>query len=177
MPDQSHVCDLHHSSRQCQMFNPVSGARDRTCVFMDTSQVCFHWATRATPTFYFLWTAWYGWCRCFSPLYLSSPMPGFVTLDLLAAFIQLPLQVSQPEIHLLPLENKICLFKGWCFPLGYFPCSRVPRSPPKSEQMFSSVQHHRLGGNFGVLGVLFRFPIRRGLRLAPMKKYIRQRQY
>lgn len=29
-PDPSHVCDLHHSSRQCQIPNPPSEARDQT---------------------------------------------------------------------------------------------------------------------------------------------------
>lgn len=34
------------------------------------------------------------------------PLPGFVTSDFfLSAFIQSPLQVSQPENHLLPLET------------------------------------------------------------------------
>ena len=28
--DPSHVCDLHHSSSQCQILNPLSEARDRT---------------------------------------------------------------------------------------------------------------------------------------------------
>ena len=37
--DPSHVCDLHHSSRQCQIFNPFSKARDQTQVLMDTGQV------------------------------------------------------------------------------------------------------------------------------------------
>ena len=27
-PDLSHVCNLHHSSRQHQILNPLSGARD-----------------------------------------------------------------------------------------------------------------------------------------------------
>ena len=39
MQDPSHVCDLHHSSRQCQMLNPLSEARDWTQVLMDASQV------------------------------------------------------------------------------------------------------------------------------------------
>ena len=29
-PDPSHICDLHHSPRQCQILNPLSKARDRT---------------------------------------------------------------------------------------------------------------------------------------------------
>ena len=37
--DPSHICDLHHSSRQCQTLNPPSEARDGTCILMDTSQI------------------------------------------------------------------------------------------------------------------------------------------
>ena len=53
---------LHHShsnagsklclwpiSQQCQILNPLSEARDRTCILMDTSWICFHWATMGTP--------------------------------------------------------------------------------------------------------------------------------
>ena len=47
--DPSRLCDLHHSSRQCQILNPVSEARDRTCILMDTSLICFHCATTGTP--------------------------------------------------------------------------------------------------------------------------------
>ena len=38
--DLSHVCDLHHSSGQRWiLINPLSKARDQTCVFMDSSRV------------------------------------------------------------------------------------------------------------------------------------------
>ena len=37
--DQSHICELHHSSRQRQILNPLGKARDRTCVLMDASQI------------------------------------------------------------------------------------------------------------------------------------------
>ena len=33
-PDLSHVCDLHQSSRQRQILNPLSEAKDQTCVLM-----------------------------------------------------------------------------------------------------------------------------------------------
>ena len=33
--DPSHVCDLHQSSQQCRILNPLSKARDQTCVLMD----------------------------------------------------------------------------------------------------------------------------------------------
>ena len=39
--DLSHICNLHHSSGQCQILNPVSEVRDQTCVLMDTSQLIF----------------------------------------------------------------------------------------------------------------------------------------
>ena len=48
-PNQSCICDLHHSSWQCCIFNPLSKARDQTCVLMDISQIRFHWATTGTP--------------------------------------------------------------------------------------------------------------------------------
>ena len=38
----SHVCNLHHSSGQQQILNPLSEATDRTRVLIDTSQVHFH---------------------------------------------------------------------------------------------------------------------------------------
>ena len=39
--DLSHICDLHHSSWQRRILNPLSRASDRTCVLMDTSWVCY----------------------------------------------------------------------------------------------------------------------------------------
>ena len=37
--DLSCVCNLYHSSQQCQILNPLSKARDRTRILTDTSQV------------------------------------------------------------------------------------------------------------------------------------------
>ena len=46
--DLSLICDLYHSSRQCQILNPLSEARDQTHILTDTSQVHYLWATTGT---------------------------------------------------------------------------------------------------------------------------------
>ena len=51
--DLSHVCDLHHSSRQRrQILSPLSEARGQTFTLMDTSWIHFCCATRGTPKEY-----------------------------------------------------------------------------------------------------------------------------
>ena len=57
MQDPSHICN--HSSWQCQIFNPLSEARDQTHNLMVPSWICFHCAvngnSKATilkPLFY-----------------------------------------------------------------------------------------------------------------------------
>ena len=37
--DLSHVCNLHHSSQQCLILNPLGEARNGTCLLMDASQI------------------------------------------------------------------------------------------------------------------------------------------
>ena len=49
MPDPSHVCDPHHSSRQHQILNPLHEARDGTHNLMVPSQIRFCWAKTGTP--------------------------------------------------------------------------------------------------------------------------------
>ena len=49
--DLSCVCDLHHSSRQCRILNPLGKVRDRTFVLLDTSRVRYCWATTETLSF------------------------------------------------------------------------------------------------------------------------------
>ena len=43
------IFDLHHSSRQRQILNPMIEARDRTCELMDTGQIHFCWAMMEIP--------------------------------------------------------------------------------------------------------------------------------
>ena len=42
------ICNLHHSSRQRRILNPLSEAKDRTCVLRDTSRSHFCWARTRT---------------------------------------------------------------------------------------------------------------------------------
>ena len=49
MWDPSCICDLHHSSQQCQILNPLSETRDQTYNLMVTSQIHYHCATMGTP--------------------------------------------------------------------------------------------------------------------------------
>ena len=40
--DLIHVFNLHPSSWQCWILNPLSRARDRTHILMDTNQMCYY---------------------------------------------------------------------------------------------------------------------------------------
>ena len=51
--DPSCICNLHHSSWQCQILNPLSEARDQTHNLMGTSRIRFHCATMGTPQIIF----------------------------------------------------------------------------------------------------------------------------
>ena len=52
MQDPSCACDLHHSSQQCSLLNPVSEARDRTGNLMVPSWIHFCCAMTGTPRKY-----------------------------------------------------------------------------------------------------------------------------
>ena len=52
--DPSHVCDLHHSSRQHRIVNPPSKGRDRTRNLMVPSRIHFCCATTGTPNLAFI---------------------------------------------------------------------------------------------------------------------------
>ena len=50
--DPSRICELHHSSRQHWIFNPLSEARNRSRNLMVPSRICFSCAARGTPSLY-----------------------------------------------------------------------------------------------------------------------------
>ena len=51
--DPSPICDLHHSSQQRQILNPLSEARDQTHNLMVASWIRFLCATMGTPMEFF----------------------------------------------------------------------------------------------------------------------------
>ena len=51
-PDPSRMCNLHHSSWQRRILNPLSEARDRTHNLMVPSRIPFGCTTMGTPCFY-----------------------------------------------------------------------------------------------------------------------------
>ena len=52
MQDPCLICDLHHTSWQCWILNPLIRVRDQTHILMDTSWVYFCWDTVGTPIDY-----------------------------------------------------------------------------------------------------------------------------
>ena len=51
--DSSHICNIHHSSWQCWIPNPLSKVRDWTQILMDNSQIRFLCATTGTTLTWF----------------------------------------------------------------------------------------------------------------------------
>ena len=64
MPDPSYICNLYHRSRQQWILNPLSKAWDQTCILMDGSQICFHWAMTGTPHIFFIHSSIDGHLGC-----------------------------------------------------------------------------------------------------------------
>ena len=59
-PDQSHICDLHRSSQQCQILNPMIETRDQTRNLTVPTRMHFHCAIKGTPMMplYYLFFFW-----------------------------------------------------------------------------------------------------------------------
>ena len=79
--DLSHVCDLHHSSWQCWILNPMREAKDWMLILMNTSWVHYHWVRTGTPILGFLSTLlallalpWYYSMDLPHPIHPSQPM-------------------------------------------------------------------------------------------------------
>ena len=67
----SHSSTAHSSSRQLHILNPLSKARDPTCILMDTSQVWTHGTTIGTPSvlnFFF----YFYYCDCSAAIIIQQ---------------------------------------------------------------------------------------------------------
>ena len=76
-PALSHICNLHHSSWQCWILNPLSKARDQTRILVNTSQIHFCFVAVRTPNFHFL-----SGTRVYTQ-YISLPLLSTPTQNLL----------------------------------------------------------------------------------------------
>ena len=82
--DPSHIYDLHHSSRQCQILNSLSEARGRTCILIDVSWVHYQWAT-------------IGPSLCLTPYLFSFPV---ISIFLLRSHYMFNLfRICPPRLH------------------------------------------------------------------------------
>jgi len=99
--DPSRDCELHHSSQHYQILNPLRKVRDWTCILMDPTWVCYHWATTGTPKFIILITK----------QQLLSLRPKFNLLLLFLLIFSFLLQVGRTrilELFQLPSSSSGC---------------------------------------------------------------------
>ena len=89
-PDLSHIYHLPRSSRQRQIPNPLSEARDRTCNLMVLSRICFPCAMMGTPQSSFFS------CQMEAHFLLSTAAAHFICLvPLPGSFVQTPALAAQ----------------------------------------------------------------------------------
>ena len=86
--DQSRICDLHHSSAQCQIPNPLSGPRDQTHIVMDTVEFVSAVPQQGTPSVlsFKLETKPSSLTSLFSAHSISYQVQGFHIFNLLQVF-------------------------------------------------------------------------------------------
>ena len=130
MPDPTHISDLHHSSRQHWILNPLREARDRTHILMDTIWVHYWWATKGTPHQYLFnpfiipGSRWgpmrvdLSPCSCLlQSVTVSQSFLFFITLTALKSidccFAQYP---SVGCFHTIALQ--LCKPQKWCAPFS-----------------------------------------------------------
>jgi len=103
----SRVCDLHHSSWQHWILNPLSKARDGTHTLMVRSRIRFHGATTGTPFFFFNPTL-ISTPKCLvgDSLLLNSFLKNGLALPLHVLLKHLRHQFSGPSMcHVIPKRS------------------------------------------------------------------------
>ena len=108
---QAESANLHHNAWQCWILNALSGARDQTCIFMDSSQFHFHCATREL---WFFFLNLHSFCIC-----LAHPLEGLIPRSSLTR--HLPKYNPCFSGHIVYTNHHIswmCIFCFHCSSLG-----------------------------------------------------------
>ena len=113
MWDPGCVCNLHHSSWQCQISDPLWEARDRTCILMDTSQSHFCCATTETPLEVLM--------SGFSSSEESPTCPLILMPDHLTPLIE----THNSSSHLLSTETQKHIINVMCCDRRYYPMRTI----------------------------------------------------
>ena len=120
-PYPSHICNLHHSSWQCWILNPLSKARDGTCNFMVPSWIHFRYTTMGTPetlfsVFGYAHNIWKSLGQILNPCYSIDPNHCRI-LNLLSHNSMFLLLFIFFKLSLFPIFFFSCLFRA--VPLAY----------------------------------------------------------
>uniref|UniRef100_A0A8D1CJ57 Uncharacterized protein n=1 Tax=Sus scrofa TaxID=9823 RepID=A0A8D1CJ57_PIG len=93
MKDPSLICDLHCSSQQCQILNPLGNARDQTCILIDTNKFPYQSHNGNSPV-------------AFRSTQLSPPaIPRNILSHLSLSLPFLQQQTSRKKIYLCSLAS------------------------------------------------------------------------
>ena len=121
MPDTSHIWDLHHSSQQCRIPNPLTEARDWTHILKYASWVHYRWAMPGTPLTYF-----------FSLLYTETFFFLFRNL-LTLIFLIFHVVIKQFTLRLKEKQKK--KKKSPSMPSRFSTCMRIPKGPQLTNSL------------------------------------------
>jgi len=104
--DPSLFCNLHLSSCQRQILNPLSEAKDRTCNLMVTIWMHFHCATAKTPSHKFNCTVCGLSClMSFVKCNILQIPPCYRMLSVLHSFLWLSIFLSVDMHFIYPLNS------------------------------------------------------------------------
>ena len=120
MWDLSCICDLHHSLWQCRILNPLSDARDQTCILMDARFLSAEVLT-GTPDLIF---------KCMTNVLLRKKRLSFLRL---CFALPLSLTLNHPGI---PFMKYICNHRVYQYVWDSERCEM-------NINIFSHIYHHK----------------------------------